>query len=90
MSKSDELKKKAEKCWYSWYKNGSIESIPELLCKFAKPREKRISELEQQIEKMKCCGNCQTIRDADGNCYLEKDGKCINLSNWVLRRKGND
>ena len=24
----------------------------------AEPREKRIEELEAQIEKMKCCGNC--------------------------------
>ena len=45
----------------------------------------RCDKLEQQIEKMKCCVNCQTVRDADGNCYLEKDGKCINLSKWVLK-----
>ena len=25
----------------------------------AEPREKRIAELEAQIEKMKCCGNCK-------------------------------
>ena len=25
----------------------------------AEPREKRIAELETQIEKMKCCGNCR-------------------------------
>ena len=40
---------------------------------------------EQQIEKMRCCENCQTVRDAEGNCYLEKDGKCINLSKWELK-----
>ena len=28
----------------------------------AEPREKRIAELEAQIEKMKCCGNCQKLR----------------------------
>ena len=27
--------------------------------KGAEPREKRIAELEAQIEKMKCCGNCK-------------------------------
>ena len=27
--------------------------------KVAEPREKRIAELEAQIEKMKCCGNCE-------------------------------
>ena len=52
----------------------------------AEPREKRIAELEAQIEKMKCCANCQTVRDAEGNCYLEKDGKCKNKDKWELRR----
>ena len=41
-------------------------------------------ELEAQIEKMKCCGNCQTVRDAEGNCYLLKDGKCKNKDKWEL------
>ena len=27
-------------------------------------------------EKLKCCENCQTVRDANGNCYFHKDGKC--------------
>ena len=42
--------------------------------------------LEAQIEKMKCCGNCQTVRDAEGNCYLKKDGKCKDKDKWELRR----
>jgi hypothetical protein len=49
-------------------------------------REKRIAELEAQIEKMKCCANCQTVRDAEGNCYLKKDGKCKDKDKWELRR----
>ena len=53
---------------------------------FAEPREKRIEELEAQIEKMKRCENCQTVRDAEGNCYLLKDGKCKNKDKWELRR----
>ena len=48
--------------------------------------DKKIKELEAQIEKMKCCENCQTVRDAEGNCYLKKDGKCKNKDNWKLRR----
>lgn len=28
-------------------------------------KDKKIEALEQQIEKMKCCGNCQTVRDAE-------------------------
>ena len=33
--------------------------IKNLIFSFAEPREKRIAELEAQIEKMKCCGNCK-------------------------------
>lgn len=50
-------------------------------------KDKKIEVLEQQIEKMKCCGNCQTVRDAEGNCYLKKDGKCKNLSEWEIKEK---
>ena len=46
----------------------------------------RVKELEAQIEKMKCCSNCQTVRDAEGNCYLKKDGKCKDKDKWELRR----
>ena len=49
-------------------------------------RDNEIRELEEQIEKMKCCGNCQTVRDAEGNCYLKKDGKCKDKDKWELRR----
>lgn len=37
---------------------------------------KQVRTLEAQIEKMKNCENCQTVRDVEGNCYLHKDGKC--------------
>ena len=46
----------------------------------------KVKELEQQIEKMKNCENCQTVRDAEGNCYLKKDGKCKDKDKWELRR----
>ena len=32
----------------------------------AEPREKRIEELEAQIEKMKCCGNCAKYNSGYG------------------------
>ena len=31
----------------------------------AEPREKRIEELEQQIEKLKCCYNCSKWNDGE-------------------------
>ena len=46
----------------------------------------KMADLEAQIEKMKCCSNCQTVRDAEGNCYFKKDGKCKNKDKWELRR----
>ena len=48
---------------------------------------KEIAELEAQIEKMKCCENCQTVRDAEGICYLLKDGKCKNKDKWEIKEK---
>lgn len=40
----------------------------------AEPREKRIAELEAQIEKMKCCENCA---DYDGqDCDADNENYC--------------
>lgn len=44
----------------------SESSMKQALVKFAEPREKRIAELEAQIEKMKCCYNCS--KWYDGEC----------------------
>ena len=52
----------------------------------AEPREKRIAELEAQIEKMKCCENCAK----NGHiCVAEEmQGKLCgkNKDKWELRR----
>ena len=39
-------------------------------------------------EKLKCCENCQTVRDANGNCYLHKDGECDTKTKikWEAKR----
>ena len=50
---------------------------------------KENEDLKEQIEQMKCCGNCQSVFDADGFCYLYKEGKCINQSEWIKRSKKN-
>lgn len=43
--------------------------------------------LEQQIEKMKCCGNCEHNINED-NVIVQTDycEKCFELCNWTLRR----
>ena len=35
-----------------------------------------VRALRKQIAMMRNCENCQTVCDANGNCYLHKDGKC--------------
>lgn len=55
--------------------NARIEQVERL--------KKENTELREQVEQMKCCGNCQSVFDANGFCYLYKDGKCINHSKWV-------
>ena len=47
----------------------------------AEPREKRIAELEAQIEKMKCCSNCIHL----ANCDLSGYEECKNFDKWEFR-----
>jgi hypothetical protein len=44
--------------------------------------KKENNELKQQIEKMKCCGNCIHKMNLYGTC--NKECECINYSNWEL------
>lgn len=79
----EELEKEAEEYLKKKnYTNGYIGYFASGYCERAyidgaEPREKRIAELEIQIEKMKCCSNCrhyQYLNDArDYTCV--KDGK---------------
>lgn len=78
MTKEDELKKQAEteyrkqeeRCKHSW--NGAVFQFGYLAG--AEPREKQITDLEAQIEKMKCGGNCKHLYHVNtGGCY---DAKC--------------
>lgn len=41
----------------------------------AEPREKRIAELEAQIEKVKCCTNCRHSRTEYEHCRTNKHEK---------------
>lgn len=57
----------------------------------AEPREKRITELEAQIEKMKCCGNCEHATHDSMNgtfCkyYSEWEHADLKCTQWELRR----
>ena len=73
-----------------FYFGGNLE---EILAEFAEPREKRIAELEAQIEKMKCCENCgwyylqQHWRESKeiNESRMFHCGTCGNKRNWKLR-----
>ena len=58
-------------------------------------KNKRCIELEQQIEKMKCCGNCGNERCTSkyrGNSayHTQTDGyACAENEDWVMRIKEN-
>ena len=78
IKENEELKKQIDS-----YK--AFESHYDEIEEDAKAIAKENEDLKNQIEQMKCCGNCQSVFDADGFCYLYKDGKCINQSEWTKR-----
>lgn len=77
----EELEKEVEeyidkltKDWFDGEYSFSVEELRQAIFHFAEPREKRIAELEAQIEKMKCCENCA---DYDGqDCDADNENYC--------------
>lgn len=68
----DELKKEATEYALEWgdKTDGTYACCRDGYLAGAEPREKRIAELEAQIEKMKCCGNCKHFDFNEPNyCY---------------------
>ncbi len=47
---------------------------------------KQVKELENQIEKMKCCSNCDNWNWKHSKCEKKLKGDCFKQSKWVLRR----
>ena len=50
---------------------------------FFQPLEKRIAELEAQIEKMKCCQNCKYYSWCPKDC--SKNEPCEGYNKWELK-----
>ena len=50
----------------------------------AEPREKRIAELEAQVEKMKNCHNCKHWHWKHERCEKKAKGDCFKQSKWEL------
>ena len=99
----EELKQEAEEYaeGMAMYYESAHGSIPSQFEKYlrnayissAEPREKRIAELETQIEKMKCCENCgwyylqQHWRESKeiNESRMFHCGTCGNKKNWKLK-----
>ena len=58
-----------------------VENVTDAYIAGAEPREKRIAELEAQIEKMKCCYNCKHSRTEYEHCKTPKSEK------WEIKEK---
>ena len=63
------------------YNDDIREDLIETYLAGAEPREKRIAELEAQIEKMKCCVNCKHSRTEYEHCKTDKHEK------WEIKEK---
>ena len=50
----------------------------------AEPREKRIAELQAQIEKMKNCHNCKNWNWKHSRCEKKLKGDCFKTSKWEI------
>jgi hypothetical protein len=57
---------------------GDFEKI---ICTYEEGECVKITELEKQIEKMKCCSNCIHL----ANCDLSGYEECKNFDKWELR-----
>ena len=74
-----ELIEQRDYCGVDGYYGDYLDNVnAEMLKRF-----KRLAELEAQIEKMKCCENCDFMF-SNGNCYYDEE--CKNKDHWKLRR----
>jgi hypothetical protein len=74
----DELKKEAEDDVIPLEITGSVKVYNQA---YVDKQEKRIAELEAQIEKMKCCYNCKHSRTEYEHCKTDKSEK------WEIKEK---
>jgi len=86
----EELEKEAEERYKehladpNYYESSEEESYLRGFQEGVEPREKRIAELEAQIEKMKCCSNCKFRNEFDDADVKSERciGCCPENDNW--------
>ena len=91
----EELKKEADEYaegMAKYYASTHEDYIPSQFEKYlrnayissAEPREKRIAELESQIEKMKCCPTCDNNKEEHTPEEHYRCKTCKKFCNWEL------
>lgn len=78
---AEEIYQKTDKEFMDCQDEGEIFNLGYLAG--AEPREKRIAELEAQIEKMKNCTNCKYLTF----CGFNYGPKCNNRDKWEIKEK---
>ena len=88
---AEEIYQKTDKDFMDCQDEGEIFNLGYLAG--AEPREKRITELEAQIEEMKCCENCRWEQPCSfcDDCKRNRGPIFPETSdNWSLRRNLNE
>lgn len=78
----EEIQKNSEH-WYNKYKK--LETENNKLLDVINNQDVKIADLEQQIEKMKCCGNCK-FKDCNKSSHYQTCWYCTNKDKWKLGR----
>jgi len=86
----EELVKEADKYALEWgdKTDGTYACCRDGYLAGAEPREKRIEELEAQIEKMKCCENCakEFTKDCAWWKRAEENRQINTCKDWELKK----
>ena len=82
----EELKQELIDVWHKTFNVFILtDEQAEKICKvMLEPREKRIAELEAQVEKMKNCHNCKHWHWKHERCEKKAKGDCFKQSKWEL------
>lgn len=67
--------------YYRKLENTSTTDLVDMI----REKDKSIAELEAQIEKMKCCFNCDNWNWKHNKCEKKLKGDCFKHSKWVMR-----
>ena len=97
MTKEQEFRKQTEEAKFEAFsfmckKVTELEAQNERLCQSITDFQNReagleaqIAELKAQVEKMKCCSNCDNWNWKHNKCEKKLKGDCFKHSKWVMR-----